>query len=259
MSLPDDLKPDLHRMLLGPLSLADEIFGAFLPGCLFTLLLLLKRVQITNASLAFAYLGYRTKVACVLLLSYVFGKVALGVITLIEEIGRKNKAAATKSGTFFDNLPAELLYFLGGMVVGPLLSGKSRNFEYFIGFRVQILFNLSTGLLLSVVAVIPGDGNFRFLEIGVGIVLLLRGIIAMRNQTGIVAGIAGMAIGERLGELPIAELVSIAAAVAKVLSHLGQPQAANQATPPASPVQTKQPDATPSPSVGPNTPTTPTP
>jgi hypothetical protein len=48
MELPDGLKPDLHRALLGPLSLANEIFGAFLPGCIFSALLLLKGRLVTT-------------------------------------------------------------------------------------------------------------------------------------------------------------------------------------------------------------------
>jgi hypothetical protein len=40
--IPGDLKPDLQRTLLGPLSLATELFGALIPGSVFLILTCIK-------------------------------------------------------------------------------------------------------------------------------------------------------------------------------------------------------------------------
>ncbi|HEY8224244.1 MAG TPA: hypothetical protein VIG25_03125 [Pyrinomonadaceae bacterium] len=223
MSLPDELKPDLHRTLLGPLSLADEIFGAFLPGCFFTLLLLIKGSPVTTTAMAYPNLGYKTKIACALLVSYVFGKVALAIVTGIEEIVRK-RDAVTKSGTLLDNLPKELQHFVGGTILGAATAGKFRMLEYFAGQRAQYLFNLSTGLLLMLAATIHGDGNLRLLEASLGLILLVRGFTVMRNAMLAVSGLFGVAVGERLTEVPLERVLQVSLVILKLL--LPQSQAA---------------------------------
>src|ERR1700722_15136085 len=85
MELPAELKPDLHRTLLGPLSLATELFGALLPGCTFLILLSVKRGWM-GPILLYPLLGYKTKMVIGLLASYIAGKVGLGVIGLVKEM-----------------------------------------------------------------------------------------------------------------------------------------------------------------------------
>ena len=45
MEIPNELKPDLHKALLGPLSIAEEIYGALLPGCTSSSCSLARRIR----------------------------------------------------------------------------------------------------------------------------------------------------------------------------------------------------------------------
>lgn len=112
MELPEELKPDLHRTLLGPLSLATEIFGALLPGCVFVALVSIKRGWISPA-LSYSLLGYKTKIGLAIFASYIIGKVLLSVITLSVQLGKwmivklkgkPKEAAEAKPQTVLDYL-----------------------------------------------------------------------------------------------------------------------------------------------------------
>ena len=135
MDIPSELKPDLHKALLGPLSIAEEIYGALLPGCIFLLLLILKKNSMASRAFAYSFLGYKTKIVCGLLAAYFVGKVAMAVALLCEDAVRPK--ASPPDLKLLKSLPDESLYFLGGLVCNPLLHGKSPLFEYYAGFRAQ--------------------------------------------------------------------------------------------------------------------------
>jgi hypothetical protein len=214
VDIPTEVKPDLHRTLLGPLGLANDIFGALLPGCIFTILLLLKG-RLATTLLSYSFLGYKTKVVCGLLASYVFGKVSLSVVTLIEELARAtiNKRAIAKAkkenkgkestalqllARLFTEAPDQIRSFVIGIAGGPFMLGKSRAYEYYAAYNADSLFHLSSGLIFIVAAAIPGDGGFRWLEGAIGIILLARGLRSSWTRVSFVAGLMGMMAGDAL-------------------------------------------------------------
>src|SRR5947207_624533 len=102
MEIPD-LKSDIHRTLLGPLSFATELFGAFLPGCALTLLVSNKRGWVSSA-LSYPLLGYKTKLVLAAFASYIVGKAILGSITLVQDLitfsqQQAKREKAGKAGT----------------------------------------------------------------------------------------------------------------------------------------------------------------
>lgn len=225
MELPDELKPDLHRTLLGPLSLANEIFGALLPGCIFALLLLLKGYGVTL--LSYPLLGYKTKLTCAVLLSYVFGKVVFGMVGVICELvlNRSIKDAgkpqtkgndqeqqnllqslATVVSESLNAAPKELKTFIAGMLAGPFMLGKSRAYDYYAASVTQVNFYLSTGIFFLIGAAIPGDGKLRFLEATVAVLLLARGIRSLWTMKAFLAGLMGMMVGDALTGLQPGQL-----------------------------------------------------
>jgi hypothetical protein len=237
MELPDDLKPDLHHTLLGPLSLADEIFGALLPGCIFSMTLLFKG-RLATSLLSYPQLGYKTKIACALLASYVFGKAALSTVTLVAELWElvAEKVATPKEKESKSNDPTGLQflsgivressavkYFLYGVVGSPLFFKKSRLYEYYVAYNAASLFYLSAGLLFLVATAIPGDGNLRLVEATAGVILLIRGLRSKSEMNDLVAALIGVMAGSTLAEFQPTQIAQGIRVVVAVLKQLGQP------------------------------------
>ncbi len=215
MSLPDDLKGDLHRTLLGPLSLADDLFGALLPGCLFSLILLWKGNASITRALAYPYFGYKTRIICGILVSYLIGKVALCTVGFYSGFDKDDYKR--HQGKWYSS-PA-FITFLGGVAAGPLMAGKSRTFEYYMAHVTQVNATLSLGLLLLVAAFIPGDGQLRIAEAAAGLVFLTSGVLSHRKTGHFTAGIIGTGIGERLASFSNEQLLNTGVAIAKAIGE----------------------------------------
>ena len=225
MELPAEIKPDLHRTLLGPLSLATEMFGALLPGCVFVMLILTKRGWV-SVSLSYPLLGYKTKVALALFVSYIVGKLMLSVIALIvrfvkwtkENINRKGRKQHPEQKPqnilqLLANLASqsletsnELRFFIGGLVAAPIVSKDSDLFQHYAAAEASSLFHLNTGLAFIVAAVIPGDGALRLLEAAAGVILLVRGIMLEIESTFLVAAMLGASLNKYLSGLEPGQL-----------------------------------------------------
>lgn len=239
MDLPTDLKPDLHRTLLGPLGLANDVFGALLPGCIFTILLLLKG-RLTATVLSYSFLGYKTKMVCGLLASYVFGKVSLSAVSLVEELARTtiNKRAIAKAREESKGKGATTLQLLAGLFAnasdqirssvigiagGPFMLGKSRAYEYYAAYNADTLFHLSSGFLLVIASAIPGDGRFRWLEAVTGLVLLARGLRSVWTRVNFMAALMGMMAGDALSGVQPDQLAKGLTTALGIFTRLGQP------------------------------------
>jgi hypothetical protein len=238
MELPDELKPDLHRTLLGPLSLANEIFGGLLPGCILTMLLAVKSRWIQSL-FSYGLLGYKTKVACALVVSYVFGKASLSVVTLADELVRsahkqRTIADAAKKSGDSKSTPLQVLSkiiadspraksFVLGLFGGSFLLGKSGAYEYYAAYNADTLFHLSAGLTLTIAALIPGDGRLRYLEAILGVVLLARGLRSAWRRTDEFAGLFGMMVGSNLAKMTPEDLQKSLNAATSLVKQLAQP------------------------------------
>jgi hypothetical protein len=239
MNLPEELKPDLHRTLLGPLGLANDLFGALLPGSIFTILLLLKG-RLAGTLLSYSFLGYKTKVVCGLLASYLFGKVSLSAVTLVDEIARsalnkkmrttarqeikgKKSTALLELADYLAGASGQVRSFVSGLAGGPFMLGKSRAYEYYAAYTADSLFHLSAGLLFLAAAAISGDGNFRYLEAAIGLVLFARGLRSSWIRVSFMAGLMGMMAGNAVSGMQPDQVAKGLMVAAGILNRLGQP------------------------------------
>ena len=265
VEIPAELKSDLQRTLLGPLSLATELFGALIPGLVFLILTCVKLRWVTPV-LSYTLAGYVTKAVIALLASYVIGKVSLSAISVVsdsvkwlagklkpnkEEPLPANPTALqsllrvvsklARSGPWFTT-------FLGGLVGASILSNKSDLFHHYTASQAEESFHLNTGLLLIVASLIPGDGHFRVLEVGAGAILLAGGIRQMFQDHLLMAGSFGMVLNDYLKSYPPEQVVGVLLALAKLLAKLAKTPAGAEVPTDASPAKeaaTETPTGTP--------------
>jgi hypothetical protein len=214
VEIPGELKPDLQRTLLGPLSLATELFGALIPGSVFLILTCVKLRWVTPI-LTYTLVGYVTKVVLALLASYIIGKVSLSAINLVSDsvtwLVRKLKPSKEEppaaNPTYlqfllrtFSNLKRTPWFtnFLGGLMGASILSNKSDTFHHYTASKSEAAFHLNTGLLLITASLVPGDGHFRVLEVGAGAILLAGGVRQTSENSRLMAGFLGMALNDYL-------------------------------------------------------------
>jgi hypothetical protein len=245
MEVPGELKPDLQRTLLGPLSLATELYGALIPGSVFLILVCVKLRWITPI-LTYTLIGYVTKVVVALLASYIVGKVSLSAISLVSDSAtslagklkptKEEPPAANptvlqsllnvvsklvKSGPWFTS-------FLGGLLGASILSNKSDLFHHYTAGLAETSFHLNTGLLLITASLIPGDGHFRWLEIGAGAILLANGIRKTFESRLITAGSFGMVLNDYLTSHSPEKVVGTLLVLLKIFGTLAKTPAGSQ-------------------------------
>jgi len=162
MELPDGLKGDLQRMLLGPLSLGEEIMVALLPGCTFLVLLALKHTPALYEALSSPFFGYRTKIACGLLIAYVIGKASTSVFTSIVELKGADsspKEFEIKGQKFTLNSSAAMAP--GALTAANVRYNNSILEEKHSAFVIYRRSSFALAVLIGIAAFIPGDGKFR--------------------------------------------------------------------------------------------------
>ena len=245
VEIPGELKSDLQRTLLGPLSLATELFGALLPGSVFLILTCVKLRWLTPI-LTYTLVGYVTKVVLALLASFVIGKVSLCAIILVNEsvtwlAGKlkpsKEEPPAANPSTlqFLLRAVAKLMrsapwfsHFVGGLVGASILSNKSDMFHHYTASQAEESFHLNTGLLLITASLIPGNGHFRWLEVGAGAILLAGGIRQSFQARVLRAGSYGMVLNDYLTSHSPEKVVGTLAALLKLLATLAKTPAGSE-------------------------------
>lgn len=239
VEIPAELKSDLQRTLLGPLSLATELFGALIPGSVFLILTCVKLRWVTPI-LTYTLAGYVTKVVLALLASYVIGKVSLSAISLVSDSIKwlAGKLKPTKE----EPLPANptalqsllraitklvnsgpwFMTFMAGLVGASILSNRSDLFHHHTASQAEESFHLNTGLLLIMASLIPGDGHFRVLEVGAGAILLAGGIRQKFQDHLLMAGSFGMVLNDYLKSHSPEQVVGVLLALSKLLVKLAK-------------------------------------
>ena len=154
--MAEDLKPEgLRGLLLGPLVLLAELVGALIPGVLFLILLIVKRVPEATAAIGTTFIGYRTKIACGLVISFLIGRLFLIPANLLQarllSFGTQdlNLFDANKQGSIFDKLTKEGKKLLGGALMTGFLRGATP-WEHYMVAMSEGGFRLSTGFALLV-------------------------------------------------------------------------------------------------------------
>jgi len=238
IEIPGELKPDLQRTLLGPLSFATELFGALIPGSVFLIVMCVK-LRWAAPILTYTLVGYVTKVVLGLLASYVIGKTSMSAISLVSDsvTSLAGKLKPRKQEPLAAN-PTYLQFllrtvsdlsrgpwfttFLGGLVGASILSNKSDLFHHYTASKSEAAFHLNTGLLLITASLIPGDGHFRLLEVGAGAILLAAGLRQTSESSLLMAGSFGMVLNDYLKSHSPEKVVGTLVALLKVTAALAK-------------------------------------
>jgi hypothetical protein len=245
MEVPSELKPDLHRLLLGPLSLAVDLYGALIPGCLLISIVFVKKRWVSPV-LTYALLGYKTKVVLMLFASFVAGKVLLsgfavfaattswlagrGAARIKARIEARSPAPKQElPNTKLGVLVTQLLNLLEAhqiirAFVGALLTGsvptKFQIADQYVAHKAVVNFHLGAGSALIVSSFIPGDGNFRVLEFVAGLLLLIAGLRAARERRDFFPAAVGIALNESLSNLTPEQFSVVANRATEIITKL---------------------------------------
>src|SRR5579864_177384 len=139
-----------HKFLLGPFYLYDDLTSAAIPGIVFFLLLLTKKVEAVHSMLAAPYLGYKTKIVVGFLMSYVTGKVfqlpsaiALNILGNFDS-GSLMLDKPDEKGSLSDMFVGRGRNIVTGVILGVLLAPINA-FDLWIIARAHAGFYLNTG------------------------------------------------------------------------------------------------------------------
>jgi hypothetical protein len=203
----------VDRLLLAPVFLLYEIVSVLIPGLLFVVLLFVKGNHSLVAAMQSQLLGYKTKLSIAALFAYVAGKVFnLPANSLFKSSVDRWRAEIAKPGP---KLQSSREAFATGVFLLPGLFAREHILDYIIVQAMNAAFQLSTGLVLVVSSLFPGD-HLRFVEALVGLVLSVFGYRAFMNLPTILAALLGLAMSAEFqklfpgnvvaaGELPVPE------------------------------------------------------
>jgi hypothetical protein len=167
-------KEGVERLLLAPVYLIYEIVAVLFPGVLFIILLLAKGNHSVISAFQNPILGYKTKICIAIVLGYLAGKVfSTPADSLRIHFTEKftNEVQKPDSKTTHDLAKK----FLIGVYFLPGLYASEHALDYLVMMMMNVSFSVTTGVVLLVSACIPGDHSFRWVELVVGVLLLIRG------------------------------------------------------------------------------------
>jgi hypothetical protein len=125
--------------------------------------------------------------------------------------------------------------FLMGVFVLPPLFGTEHSLDYFVLGMMSAYFYLSTGAVLLISSLIPGDNIFRFIEAAAGILCCLRGYKGFHACMELGIAMYGIALSGTIQKLIPGNLADVLQVGLKLMSS--QP-AEHKATP--NPSETQQ-------------------
>ena len=197
-----DSAPGAHRLLLSPFFLVEDLLAALLPGLVLVVLLFAKGEPSTRAAFATTIIGYKTRIACVVLIAYVIGKVIRMPLALLQSWLARSDAVqqavrrffpGAKSQSVLDKLDPDVKTVVLGALAGPLFLSKGSLIDLLMVISAQTGFSLSTGTVLLVASMIPGDGGLHWAELGAGCILFIAGVagsIKLRDASLLLLGTA---------------------------------------------------------------------
>jgi hypothetical protein len=241
----------VHKFLLGPMFLYGELVGAFLPGVLFLLLLLLKDVAVVQHALAISSLGYKTKMGAGLLMAYVIGKVVqlpgtyliygLALWGLngkwLKTVAKKQLEPADVKMPVYDHLGDAGKSLVGGGLLGLMVKGIPNPIEILLVSMSNLTFQLSSGLVLLFASLIAGDGtSLRRWEAVIGAVLLISTLVQVLTHSTAIVAMIGMAVANTLSSASKSELELLKIVGTALFAGATKTQPAPSGTPPVGPV-----------------------
>jgi hypothetical protein len=220
-----------HKFLLAPMYLIYDLATALLPGVLFSVLILVKHIELPSHLFASATFGYKTKIAVALFISYIIGRCFRTPIEIIIPwLILKRFQGLMKHPRRLEKISSLLVSLVMGAISAPKLFEKISALDIIVLSFTNTIFSGTTALVLITAGFIPGDGRYRTFELAVGIAMLLVIALRSRSQTdGLVFAFGGLFdVATLLG--PIAQLQ---AALAKIQSERDEAAATADTTPTA--------------------------
>jgi hypothetical protein len=238
--LKERAKEGVERLLLAPVFLLYEIVAVLLPGILFIVLLVVKENHGVVSALQSPLLGYKTKLFVALLLGYLAGKVfsipADGLRSHFTEKFTKEVGQPESK-----QVPGLMKKFLVGVFFLPGLFSSEHALDYLMLSQMNVSFSVTTGTVLLVSALIPGDRSLRWIEAAIGALLLVRGYNGFRASLEFAVSMLGLTLsgpfqklfaGNSTDALRLAlRLISVQSATQTNLQPTTQPQASPDAPP----------------------------
>ena len=186
--LKEHAKEGVERLLLAPVFLIYEIVAVLFPGVLFIILLLVKGNHTVVAALQSPLLGY--------LAGKVFSTPADG---LREHFSKRFWKEVNQTGSKL--FPDLLKKFVVGAFVLPGLYAVEHALDYLVLSLMNISFSITTGTVLLVSSLIPGDHVFRWIEFASGALLIIRGCKGFRTYLELTVSMLGITFSEPIRKL----------------------------------------------------------
>ena len=246
-NIPGKVSDGLDRLLFGPVYLVAEVISSVLPGLLFYLLLLLNKNQLALSLFHLDFIGYRTKLLLVVFVAYMIGK-AFGIPHAIVapmiwerllplEINKKKKKEEKEV----------LQYLAAGAIALPTFFGPSRVLDHLVLAQAMLVFHFSSGMALLVAGLLPGDSQFRAIELIIGICFLAASVMGQKPFVGVVAAAAAHSMVEFAFRIPLANWPILIKVVEAILTSrktpisttggASSPQATEETPPVSTPIK----------------------
>ena len=184
----------ISQLLLSPLFLLNEILGTIVPGALLILLLGLKGNVLLREGWMNPLFGYKTKIAIILLLAFVFGKMLrLPLHFLAAVIRRLKPEKPPEVPDFLKGQSAYVRQIVDAAMAEGVLVARPVLMDLVSFLQSDVTFHIGVGTALLVAACVYGDGAFlRGLEAILGLAMLSLGMkksVDFANQKERVIGI----------------------------------------------------------------------
>ncbi len=198
--LKEHAKEGVEKLLLAPVFLIYEIVAVLFPGVLFLILLLAKGNHSVVAALQTPLLGYKTKLFVALVLGYLVGKVfSIPTDGLREYFSERFGKEVNQTGS--KRLPELAKRFVFGAFLLPKLFAVEHALDYIMLSQMNVSFNTTTGTVLLVSSLIPGDHFFRGIEFAIGALLLVTGYKGLNTYFGLIISMFGITHSESFRKL----------------------------------------------------------
>jgi hypothetical protein len=225
-------KEGVERLLLAPVYLIYEIVAVLFPGVLFIILLLAKGNHSVISAFQNPILGYKTKICIAVVIAYLAGKVFSGPADglRVHFTAKFSQEAQKPNSKTTQDLAKK---FLIGVYFLPGLYASEHALDYLVMTMMNVSFSVTTGIVLLISACIPGDHYLRWVELGVGPLLLIRGYRGYKVSLEFAVYMLGVTLSSEVQKLVpgVAPLQTAAA----LLNRLAAIQSTTQETPPIAP------------------------
>jgi hypothetical protein len=244
-------KEGVERLLLAPVYLIYEIVAVLLPGVLFIILLLAKGNHSVISAFQNPILGYKTKICIAIVLAYLAGKVFSGPADglRVHFTEKFTKEAQNPNSKTTHDLAKK---FLIGVYFLPGLYASEHALDYLVMMMMNVSFSVTTGIVLLISACIPGDHSFRWVELAVGVLLLIRGYRGYRVSLEFSVYMLGVTLSSEIQKL--APGVAPMQTAAALFARLAAMQSTSQEAPridPSVPATSETQTSLPAPAEGP--------